>query len=112
MTAQDHIRDRWAQIEATYIAGTPVPTREPDIADYRGFRIYYDPPPIPDRNYDWHFVADDYEAEMHSENVWISNGRAGDGRTRNSCIDQVNELLAEEAWERARADNEDMGSDE
>jgi hypothetical protein len=36
----------------------------------------------------------------------------GCGPTRNSCIDQVNELLAEEAWERARSDNEDMGSDE
>ena len=36
---------------------------------YRGFHIYFDPPPIPTRANDWHFVHDDYDgAEDANDN--------------------------------------------
>lgn len=36
---------------------------EPQEQRYRNYRIYYDPPPIPIRNCDWHFVHDDYDLD-------------------------------------------------
>jgi hypothetical protein len=79
---------------------------------YRGFHIYYDPPPIPTRAHDWHFVSDNYDAESFSDGSHSDNGLCGDGPTMESCVDQIDEMLAEQAWERARSDYEDMGSDE
>lgn len=46
---------------------SPAPRRYPIVQGPRGithygpWRIYYDPPPIPTRACDWHWVHDDYD---------------------------------------------------
>jgi len=38
---------------------------------YRGYRITYDPPPIPTRDHDWHYCHDDYDGAPDSnDNRW------------------------------------------
>jgi hypothetical protein len=49
--------------------------------------IYYDPPPIPTRACDWHFVHDDYDGE--------GDPRHGSGPSVEDCIAQIAEIEAE-----------------
>lgn len=56
-------------------------TKLPTETLYRGYRIYFDPPPIPTRNCDWHFVHEDYDGpEDH---------RAGHGGSEQECRDEI-----------------------
>lgn len=54
------------------------------VGDYR---VWFDPPPIPTRNCDWHFQHKDDAGEV---------GRSGDGPTAQDCLVQIVELLSEE----------------
>jgi hypothetical protein len=57
--------------------------------------IYFDPPPIPTRAFDWHFVHDDYDAEQFSDGSVSDNGLRGDGTSVEDCINQIAEIEAE-----------------
>lgn len=57
---------------------------------YRGYRIYRDPPPIPDRNHDWHFVHEDYDGAPDA----IDN-RAGSAASIDACQAEIDEMEAE-----------------
>lgn len=75
-----------------------------DRESYRGFVISYDPPPIPVRTMDWHYVHSDYDgAEDANDN------RCGDCVSSEACKAEIDALLAEhvpDAWERIGADPE------
>lgn len=86
----------------------PVPATKPTYANpimHRGWRIYYDAPPGPS-NRVWRFVSDDYDAEQDADGVWTDNGLCGDGSSVQDCIDQINELIAEQDYEIARGQRE------
>lgn len=55
---------------------------------YRGYVIYFDPPPIPDRSCDWHFYHRDYDGTAEDD-------RRGDGPSREACEAQINEAIAD-----------------
>lgn len=60
------------------------------------WRIYFDPPPIPVRDCDWHFVHDDYDASWEGEeDGWVSNGLAGHGASLADCLAQIADIEAE-----------------
>ena len=50
---------------------------------YRGYVIHYDPPPIPVRCCDWHFVHEDYDLDDH---------RYGHGASDADCRAQIDEM--------------------
>jgi hypothetical protein len=60
---------------------------------YGDWIIYYDPPPIPARNCDWHFTHRDYDASYEGEeDGWVSNGLAGSGYSVEDCKAQIAEI--------------------
>lgn len=57
---------------------------------YRGYTIYYDPPPIPIRDYDWHYEHDDYDGAEDAHDP-----RGGSTASVEDCkreIDNLEEL--------------------
>lgn len=62
---------------------------------YRGYTIYFDPPPIPGRACDWRFVHDDYDAEVFSDGSVSADPRAGDGPSLEDCKRQIDDQIAE-----------------
>lgn len=64
-----------------------------DPIKYRGYTIYYDPPPIPGwRNVAWRFVHEDYDAEIFSDGSVSADPRAGDGASWQDCMDQIDQV--------------------
>jgi len=57
---------------------------------YGPWRITFDPPPIPSRNCDWHFVHEDYDAEL-IDGTWHGSGHSG---SCASFADALNECDA------------------
>ena len=54
---------------------------------YRNYTIYYDPPPIPLRTMDWHFVHRDFDgAEDAGDN------RCGSAPSEQECRDEIDAL--------------------
>ena len=51
---------------------------------YRGYRIYFDPPPIGIRTSDWQFVHEDYDGSPDG-----NDHRCGDGATLQDCKDSI-----------------------
>lgn len=51
--------------------------------EYRNYTIWYDPPPIPLRKFDWHFTHVDYD---------LGDPRHGDGPSVEDCKAQIDEL--------------------
>lgn len=62
----------------------------------RDWWIYYDPPPIPTRAWDWHWVHEDYDG--------LGDPRHGDAPTREACMKAIDEWIEEE-----EADLEERG---
>jgi hypothetical protein len=62
---------------------------------YGAWTIYYDPPAIPIRSFDWHFVHADYDAEQFGDGSYSDNGLRGDGASPEDCIAQIKEIEAE-----------------
>lgn len=60
------------------------------------WRISYDPPPIPTRNCDWHFVHEDYDGAPDGR----PDRRAGSAATPAACIYEIIRLGEEQAEER------------
>ena len=56
--------------------------------------IYRDPPPIPTRSFDWHFIHADYDAEQFSDGSFSDNGLSGQGASPEDCIAQIKEIEA------------------
>jgi hypothetical protein len=61
---------------------------------YRGFLISYDPPPIPDRDMDWHAVHRDFDG---APDAWHGgyDPRRFDGPSAADCARQINEYYDE-----------------
>lgn len=47
--------------------------------------VEYWPPPIPIRDFDWHAIAEDYDADCN-ENGYFSRCGSGYGKSRRSAI--------------------------
>lgn len=58
---------------------------------YRGFIISYDPPPIPIRTMDWHYVHEQYDGAEDAH-----DNRHGDCANLETCKLEIDELLSEE----------------
>lgn len=50
---------------------------------YRGYHISYDPPPIPYRGFDWHFVHQDYDE---------GDNRYGSCASEAECRAEIDEI--------------------
>jgi hypothetical protein len=57
---------------------------------YGPWTIHYDPPPIPDRRFDWHFTHEDYDASWEGEEDGYSdNGLAGSAESVEACKREI-----------------------
>lgn len=96
MTAFDTLMD-------VVSASGPAPRRYPieqkdgplgKYTRYGPWKIRYDPPPIPMRNCDWHWVHDDFDAEL-VDGTWEGNGMGGScasfADALNECDDYEDE---------------------
>lgn len=60
------------------------------------WRVTYDPPPIPVRDLDWHFLHDDYDADWQGEeDGYVGNGLCGEAATPKACLAEIAEIEAE-----------------
>lgn len=60
---------------------------------YRNYRIYYDPPPIPIRDCDWHFVHQDYDGGYYDgEGVFEGDTRCGHAESIEGCKREIDWL--------------------
>lgn len=58
-----------------------------DVAHYGPWHIYYDAPPIPARNCDWHWVHDNFDgAEDANDN------RCGSAASFAECLNEIDEF--------------------
>lgn len=63
---------------------------------YRGYRITYDPPPIPVRTCDWHFVHEDYDEGDRR------HGSAASLNAAKNEIDLIEDEAAADPWKLTR----------
>lgn len=55
--------------------------------------IYFDPPPIPVRNMDWHFIHEDFDASWEGEeDGYSSNGLCGSAESVEACKREIAEI--------------------
>lgn len=59
---------------------------------YRGYRIDYDPPPIPIRSCDWQFVHEDYDGAPNEPGDGPGDHRAGHGSSEADCRAQIDDI--------------------
>jgi len=90
-------------ISETLAAFGPEPRRYPieqaqnGKTRYGPWTIYFDPPPIPDRRFDWHFVHDNYDASYEGpEDGWVSNGLSGAAESFAAALNGCDEN--EDEW--------------
>ena len=63
---------------------------------YRGWRISYDPPPIPVRCFDWRASHPDFDASWEGEeDGWVSNGKSVSAPTRERLIVEIDAYIEE-----------------
>ena len=63
---------------------------------YRGWSIYYDPPPIPWRGADWRAISPNYDASWEGEeDGWVDNGESVSAATREQLIEEIDAWFAE-----------------
>lgn len=60
---------------------------------FGAWHIYFEPPPIPCRNSDWHFYHEDYDGAPDA-----NDGRAGHAESVDGCLREIREI---EEWEEA-----------
>lgn len=69
------------------------PPSRGDSLDYGdGWHIYYDPPPIPDRRFDWHFYHDNYDG---TQDEGPADWRHGDAASYDACVEEIEALIEE-----------------
>ena len=56
---------------------------------YRDYEIYFDPPPIPTRQWDWHFMHVAFDGD--------EDPRYGHCASEQACRDEIDERYLEEA---------------
>ena len=61
---------------------------------YRGYTITYDPPPIPDRQFDWSWIHENYDA-WTDDGIWHNNGCAGQSASLEAAKVDIDEQIAE-----------------
>lgn len=66
---------------------------------YRQFRIGYDPPPIPVRDFDWYFVHEDYDGAPDS-----GDSRCGYAASKLAAMGEVDWFWSEAEYEDDLAD--------
>jgi hypothetical protein len=60
---------------------------------YGPWFIRYDPPPIPCRNMDWHYIHDNYDASYEGpEDGWVDNGLSGTAASFAAALDGCDEI--------------------
>lgn len=62
------------------------------MTTYRGYHIYYDPPPIPVRTCDWHFVHDDYDGAPNDYDEGPADHRCGSAASEQACREEIDAL--------------------
>ena len=62
---------------------------------YRGYHIYYDPPPVPTRQWDWHFYHDDYDPTPEHLYDPPSDHRNGDAPSILGCMAEIDMQIEE-----------------
>jgi hypothetical protein len=55
------------------------------------WEIYFDPPPIPTRNCDWHFHHKDFDGAPDA-----NDHRCGHGASYEDCLDQIADMDADQ----------------
>ncbi|MNS40589.1 hypothetical protein D3C72_729110 [compost metagenome] len=55
---------------------------------YKGFKIYYDPKPIPTNKLDWNWVHDDFDGAPDS-----NDRRCGSAESIDACIVEIDDLI-------------------
>lgn len=58
---------------------------------YGPWKITFDPPPIPVRDCDWHFVHDDFDAEL-IDGTWHGNGLGGSCGSFADALNECDEI--------------------
>ncbi len=71
---------------------------------YGDWRIYYDPPPIPSRNCDWHYVHDDFDGAPDA-----GDNRYGSCATAAECRDEIDAYEEERCFKAPEADTINEG---
>jgi hypothetical protein len=65
---------------------------------YRGWSIRHDPPPIPDRRFDWQATGPNYDASYEGEeDGWVDNGEKAFAPTREALIGEIDDWFEEAA---------------
>jgi hypothetical protein len=64
--------------------------KTPQRFAYRGYTVYYDPPPVPTRRWDWHFYNDE-DPELGMDH----------GPTPEDCMSQIDDLILDREEELA-----------
>lgn len=55
--------------------------------------VHYDPPPIPVRDCDWHFIHADYDASYEGEeDGYVSNGLGGSAASPEACLREIADM--------------------
>lgn len=97
MTAFDTLLAPFAPPPRRY----PIETGSNGKTRYGPWTIYFDPPPIPIRTMDWHFVHDNYDASYEGEeDGWVSNNLSGDSASFADALNGCDEM-EDEIGERA-----------
>ena len=64
---------------------------------HRGWRISYDPPPIPVRTFDWTATHPDYDAEwLGEEDGWQDNGLKVNAPTYAELLAEIDAAIEED----------------
>lgn len=58
-----------------------------EVLTYRGYTIRYDPPPIPDRRWDWQFQHDQFDGAEDS-----GDRRYGQAASPQDCMYAIDEI--------------------
>ena len=77
------------------------------MIQYRGYHIYYDPPPIPIRTMDWHFAHDDFDGAPDS-----ADHRAGSAASAKDCKHEIDEIEADDAQAAYDEYTEEIGAEQ
>lgn len=64
---------------------------------HRGWRIMFDPPPIPWRGSDWSAGGPNYDAWTGDDGEWQDNGEKATAATREALIVEIDAWFEEHA---------------
>ena len=83
----------------TLLSGLIAPRRYPITRGQHGktrygpWTIWYDPPPIPCRNMDWHYSHDNFDASWEGEeDGWVGNGLCGSCGSFADALNECDEI--------------------